>query len=228
MIEDLCIDHTNSGNPFTSAFHYHSYGQIFLRPYSWNQSDPPPDDLAIFDEIYEGYRDAVYDQSGIWFDYDVGGSIGSGYDYMYAEHGAFAYTVEICEDFYPDDSEIGPACSRHEAGLMWWCEYLIDNFSGTGIDEDGDNPATPSAFELLSVYPNPAADKASFSFALPESAEVRLGLFDIRGRKVNEVTETRPAGENTITADVGALSNGLYLYKFEVGEERAVGKIVVK
>ncbi len=213
---------------FVAAFHYHQFGQIFLRPFAYNGTAPPSDDLAIFTEIYEGYRDAILAESGVYFDYDVGSANGTAYDYMYGEFGAFAYTVEICEEFYPDDSEIGPARSRHEAGLMWWCQYLIDNFSGTGIDEDGDGPATPSAFELISVYPNPASDKASFSFALPESAEVRLGLFDIRGRKVNEVTETRPAGENTITADVGALSNGLYLYKFEVGEERVVGKIVVK
>jgi len=212
---------------FVAALHYHSYGQIFFRPFGYNSSSPPSDDLVVFNEIFQGYSDVIYDESGITFDYSPGGTNGNAYDYMYGTFGTYAFVVELNQDFYPSDSEIAPTCSRHNEALKWWCEYIIDNFGSTGID-DGDDPTAPSAFNLLSVYPNPVSDAASFSFVLPENAEVRLGLFDITGRKVMSFSEDRPAGENIMTAGIDGLTSGLYLYKFEVGEERAVGKIVVK
>ncbi len=213
---------------FVAALHYHQYGYILYRPFGYNGSAPPSNDLAIFNEIANGYRDVIDDVSGIWFDYEPGGTNGNAYDYMYGEHGAFSFVVETCDSFYPDDSEIGPACNRHYEALKWWSQYLIDNFGSSDADDEGENPATPAAFELLSVYPNPASEKASFSFALPESAEVKVGLFDIRGRKVNEIAKGLPEGENTLSMDISSLSDGLYFYNVEAGEERAAGKLVVR
>ena len=118
---------------FVAAFHYHSYGNIFMRPYGYNGSAPPSEDLAIFTEIYQGYRDVVNAESGVWFTYEVGATNGNAYDYMYDEFGAFAYTVELCESFYPDDSNIPTVCSAHNEALKWWSQYVIDNFGSTGI-----------------------------------------------------------------------------------------------
>ena len=43
-----------------------------------------------------------------------------------------------------------------------------------------------------------------------------------------QMSQNGTAGENVVTADVSALRGGLYLYQIEAGEDRAVGKLVVK
>lgn len=102
---------------------------------------------------------------------------------------------------------------------------------GTGIDdENGADPNAPFAFTLGSSYPNPTADKATVSFALPGgyTGAVKLELYDIAGRKVaTPLDESLNAGEHKVDIGTSNLANGVYLYKLTAGEDTAVKKMVV-
>ncbi|MCP4228624.1 MAG: CRTAC1 family protein, partial [bacterium] len=49
-----------------------------------------------------------------------------------------------------------------------------------GIDDE--DPNTPTGFALYQSYPNPASGTATIGFALPETADVKLDIYDIKGR----------------------------------------------
>jgi hypothetical protein len=226
VIADLATD-----VGFFSAMSFHQSGELILRPWGYTPADPPADDLAIMDAIGNGYREVIHDEIGHWYTYTSGYNLyptnGDFVDYMYGEHGCFPYTIEMNDSFYPDDSQIGPTCSSHYEALKWWCLYILDNFTDVDGDENG-NPNSPSAFALGTAYPNPASDTATFAFALPETVQVSLDIYDIKGRKVlNVLDETVESGENETTADVSGLSNGVYVYRLNAGENSAAKKMVV-
>lgn len=92
----------------------------------------------------------------------------------------------------------------------------------------------PGAFALRGVYPNPASEAANVTFDLPASAEVRVDLYDLLGRRVLETPwhmESRGAGHD-LRLETGSLASGTYLYRLrarsEDGLERvAAGRLVV-
>ena len=109
----------------------------------------------------------------------------------------------------------------------------MDNRNGTDLDlyalqvlaagTTDVNPGTgPRAIAFARPSPNPARESVSLSFALPRETRVRLGIYDVNGRRVRELASgARPAGEHTIAWDfrneeghvVGA---GLYFARLDV------------
>lgn len=72
----------------------------------------------------------------------------------------------------------------------------------------------PTQVELSQNYPNPFNPSTSIQFALPESQQVRLDIFDLSGRLVKTVVnEMRNAGYYTLQVNASALSSGMYFYR---------------
>lgn len=96
----------------------------------------------------------------------------------------------------------------------------------TSVDPGGDDEAVGEGTMRISFAapsPNPIAGSGTtFSFALPGRAQVRLEIFDIRGRRVATVTrEEAGAGEHILTwngrDDAGrSLASGQYLARLQV------------
>lgn len=94
---------------------------------------------------------------------------------------------------------------------------LIYSYGTTSVADD--SSALPDAFRL-SNYPNPFNPVTTIYFDIPEPAEVRLDIFDIRGRKIRTLIteEYRGAGAHHIQwdglDDAGLnLSSGVYIYR---------------
>ena len=74
----------------------------------------------------------------------------------------------------------------------------------------------PSAYTLERSFPNPFNPATTIRFSLPESAQVRLVVFDVLGRKVRLLLDgTREAGTHEVVFDASALPSGMYLYRLE-------------
>jgi len=102
-------------------------------------------------------------------------------------------------------------------------------------EKKGSTPPTgkPKAFGLYQSYPNPARDNAVITYALPASADVKLTVYDLSGRRIaTVVNQFKEAGvykeDYTLTDDAGRpLPAGVYLYRLEAGADVATKKMVV-
>jgi len=125
------------------------------------------------------------------------------------------------DDTYYDQGKMGEGLINANASLHM----------GVGIDEDEwTGPNSKAVFTLNSSYPNPTANIATVSFAVPDgySGAVKLELFDIAGRKVaTPLDDSLNAGEHNVDINTSNLASGVYLYKLTAGEDSAVKKMVV-
>jgi PKD repeat protein len=63
----------------------------------------------------------------------------------------------------------------------------------------------------VTVYPNPANDRAQVEFVLNKSAKVEVNIVDITGRLVKSIEATNmSAGANTVSVETNDLNTGLY------------------
>lgn len=87
----------------------------------------------------------------------------------------------------------------------------------TGVAaEHGDG--LPTRFELSPNYPNPFNPATQIVFGLPQTALVRLSVFDVLGREVVVLVDERLlAGWHEAIFDADDLPSGFYLYQLEVG-----------
>ena len=93
-------------------------------------------------------------------------------------------------------------------------------------------PAEPAvtAFTLGAPTPNPARNRSRLAFTLPAAGAVRLGLFDVTGRRVATLLsgERLEAGRHERTADLSRQAPGLYWYRLEYGGRTLVRPVTVR
>jgi hypothetical protein len=78
--------------------------------------------------------------------------------------------------------------------------------------------ALPKAYTLEGSYPNPFNPVTVLRYGLPESADVRLVVYDVLGRVVARlVAGEQGAGWHAVTFDGSLLPSGVYLYRLEAG-----------
>ncbi|MCX6640613.1 MAG: SBBP repeat-containing protein [bacterium] len=106
-----------------------------------------------------------------------------------------------------------------------WVTTQDESFSGPFEETE---PATPTQFELLCVFPNPFNPSTTISYALPTAGLVNLSVYDISGKKVVElVNGTRDAGKQEVTFDGSNLPSGIYFCRLQAGVCTAVEKMVL-
>jgi hypothetical protein len=103
----------------------------------------------------------------------------------------------------------------------WFREY--DNTSGpvfaymdpaTSVSVGDGGPLAVSKLTALGVYPNPIRFGAQLHFALPSTADVKLEVFDLAGRRIaSELHAGLGAGEHQIPVVARDWPAGLYEYR---------------
>lgn len=93
---------------------------------------------------------------------------------------------------------------------------VVSGGTSTNLGEDGSE--VPFEYVLGQNYPNPFNPSTSIQFALPESGQVQIDVFNMIGRRVMSVVNgTMSAGYHVVTLDASPLSSGLYIYRLKVG-----------
>jgi hypothetical protein len=88
--------------------------------------------------------------------------------------------------------------------------------------------SSTSSGMVASNYPNPFNPTTTISFTLPETAPVKLTVFDITGREVAiPVNGTLEAGEHHVQFNAADLPSGTYLYRIDAGNLRVVNKMML-
>lgn len=92
-----------------------------------------------------------------------------------------------------------------------------------GIEEDA------SVFlEGSYVSPNPARDMTTFSFALKTAGELKVSLMDINGRLIRSWNAGRfNDGNHVLQIPLNSAGQGVFMLKFDIGQQRICHKVVV-
>ena len=86
----------------------------------------------------------------------------------------------------------------------------------------------PNSYKLYSCYPNPFNPVTSISFDLPNSGDVIIEIYDIRGNFIKTaIRESFESGYHEFTFDASNLSSGIYIYKLTSGNFIAVSKMTL-
>jgi len=107
------------------------------------------------------------------------------------------------------------------SGALWF-DYWWNNAAVA------EKPAPVMPGLALGVSPNPVADRASVSYALPKAGNADVSLFDATGRLVRVLASGRhAAGNYSLTTAANSLANGVYLLRLDLDGNRVTNRIVV-
>ena len=93
--------------------------------------------------------------------------------------------------------------------------------------------STPACVLDLGASPNPFNPLTRVFFTVADSRRVELAVYDLRGRRVRELTrDVWPAGRHEVPwngrDDRGReLASGIYLVRLQAGSESAVAKVTL-
>lgn len=111
----------NSRN-IKSGISFHTYGNHLLKPWSWCDPTPTPDDNIFYEWGMDMTKDNHYNYGTC---YQTLGyySRGDALDWLYNDSGhthIIAYTSEVGSDFWPPASEIMPDVQQN----LWMCQFI--------------------------------------------------------------------------------------------------------
>lgn len=74
----------------------------------------------------------------------------------------------------------------------------------------------PTEFSLEQNYPNPFNPSTSIQFSLPVDAQVTIGVYNLVGEKVAEVSNDNfAAGSHRVNFDAASITSGIYFYQID-------------
>lgn len=136
-----------------------------------------------------------YTQDGTWFDYFDASTVSVSGQQRELTLRPGEFRIYTTKEFTAPDEEL-----------------VVSNENPSGED-------IPQNFGLGQNYPNPFNPTTSFTYNVPQTAEVKLEVFDMLGRKVKElVNERKAAGSYTVSFDASDLSSGMYIYRLQAAE----------
>jgi uncharacterized protein (TIGR02145 family) len=76
----------------------------------------------------------------------------------------------------------------------------------------------PTSIELHQNYPNPFNPSTQIRFALPESQQVSISVYDVNGKLISKLVsnQTYSAGRHQIIFDGSNLASGIYIYSLRL------------
>ena len=140
------------------------------------------------------------------------------------------FTVEF-EDFFALDAgeevsipvTFSPTDSSDYAGILIVHTTFGDvvvKLSGTGtVLSVPEEPKIPLEFELADAFPNPFNNTTIISFSIPEYSEIRLSVYNLTGRLVQELSRGHlNAGQHSVAWNAGSIAAGSYIIRLENGD----------
>ena len=81
--------------------------------------------------------------------------------------------------------------------------------------------------QLLGTSPNPARQRATVRYALPQKQEIAVRLYDVLGREVRTVVNGRQEGRHRQAIDVSGLPSGMYVLRLEATGQVDTQKMMI-
>lgn len=115
----------------------------------------------------------------------------------------------------------------YEADQLSYRVKQVDTDGSTRVSEPVTVDRTVDQVELLGMYPNPAQSRATIRYALPETRDVTLRLYDTLGRQVRTIVDAKKEGRHRSTLNVSKLPSGIYFLRLRAGGTIETKKLTV-
>ncbi len=96
--------------------------------------------------------------------------------------------------------------------------------SSVGIEGEAERE---ERYSVLEIYPNPFNSRVVISYVLERALDVRIEIYDIRGRLVDRVERRDTAGSHSITWNGEKCSSGVYFVVLRAGGRKEIKKVVL-
>jgi len=149
------------------------------------------------------------------------------------DNGEFTEITEVTETTYADTP-------TEEGNYGYYVIVRYESNEESAASEtvyldftDGSPSDVPTANSLVGNYPNPFNPVTQIKFAIKERGNVKLEIYDIRGRKVKDlVNGTLDAGSHSETwrgdNNLGnSVGSGIYFYKLRAGRYTSTKKMLL-
>jgi hypothetical protein len=137
--------------------------------------------------------------------------------------GAYIYPNPQAQAGANYSAEINDIKSWVAARVAWMDANMPGQCAGVGVEEEN------AIVKYLKVFPNPAQQKATFSFVLEKSADISLCITDVAGKEVARYLNARtPEGASEIVLDRNQMGAGVYFYQLQVNESIRTGKLIIQ
>jgi hypothetical protein len=95
-------------------------------------------------------------------------------------------------------------------------------------DKSDDVSLVPEIFALYPNFPNPFNPVTHIKYSLPQTAHVKLEIFDMLGRKIKVLLdEQKQAGYHTLKFEAGNLAAGVYIYRIQADHFTQTRKLLL-
>jgi len=106
--------------------------------------------------------------------------------------------------------------------------YRAFRFGLDNLTYAGKNNNIPDYYDLKQNYPNPFNPVTNIKFDIPKSTYTNLSIYDITGRKIDEIIDKfLSKGEYTQKWDGTNFSSGIYFYKLTTDDFSSTKKMVL-
>lgn len=114
--------------------------------------------------------------------------------------------------------------SNPNLGYDWMPEMPIF----TGIEWSNGPESLPAVYELSQNYPNPFNPVTTIHYALPQSSQVRITIYNILGARVATLVDRQQAaGRYSVRFDGLNLGSGTYFYRIDAGSFHQTRKMLL-
>ncbi len=104
----------------------------------------------------------------------------------------------------------------------WSTEFEVIEEAVASADEQ------PASFALLGAHPNPFNPGTVIHYALAQTEETSLCVYNLRGQRVADLYHgLQDSGEHQVFFDGSALASGIYIVRLQAGERVAQHKITL-
>jgi hypothetical protein len=117
------------------------------------------------------------------------------------------------------------------AAALYYRLKQIDNDGSFGYSPvvEVSTGGTKDSPALQAAYPNPASDRITVRYSVPDDVHARISVYSMAGQEVMafEGSELSGPGEHILSVNTSALPTGNYLVELNAGGKRLVRRLVV-
>ena len=115
----------------------------------------------------------------------------------------------------------------YEADRLTYRHKQVDTDGSAGYSKEVTVDREVTEVQLLGTYPNPAQQRATLRYAVPQRQDAKIHLYDILGRRIQIVVNGEQRGRHERQLDVSRLVSGVYFLRLAASGKTRTQKLTI-